>query len=76
MFCMKLRHNVLKLTVLNCISKVLQYDMPKACEEMSVSGRTILMAVQRLQADPGCQDSRDNMVVAAKKLLQTTMKVK
>ncbi|XP_072026985.1 uncharacterized protein [Amphiura filiformis] len=55
--------------------EVLQRDMPKACEEMSISGRTILMAVQRLQADQGCQDTRDNMVVAAKKLLQTTMKV-
>ena len=49
--------------------------MPKACEEMGISGRNVLMAVQRLQAVPGHKASRDNMVMAAKKLLQTTMKV-
>ena len=55
--------------------QVLQRDMPQACEEMGISGRSVLMAVQRLQADPACKESRENMVTAAKKLLQTTMKV-
>ena len=49
--------------------------MPKACERMKSTGRNVLMAVQRLQAEPQSVVAKENMVTAARSLLQATVKV-
>ena len=49
--------------------------MPKACDNMKSTGRNVLMAVQRLQAEPHSDVAKENMVTAARRLLQATVKV-
>ncbi|XP_022101573.1 catenin alpha-3-like [Acanthaster planci] len=49
--------------------------MPKACERMKSTGRNVLMAVQRLQAEPHSDVAKENMVTAARSLLRATIKV-
>ncbi|XP_054766366.2 uncharacterized protein LOC129273364 [Lytechinus pictus] len=53
----------------------LQREMPAVCDASIAAGRSMLMAVQRLQAEPLSEPARDNMVTAARRLLETTMKV-
>ncbi|XP_071480577.1 uncharacterized protein [Diadema antillarum] len=53
----------------------LQLEMPEVCDATIAAGRSMLMAVQRLQAEPQSEAARDNMVTAARRLLETTMKV-
>ncbi|XP_038071064.1 uncharacterized protein LOC119739970 [Patiria miniata] len=50
-------------------------EMPKACDRMKSTGRNVLMAVQRLQAEPHSDAAKENMVTAARRLLQATVKV-
>ena len=50
--------------------------MPEVCDATIAAGRSMLMAVQRLQAEPLSEPARDNMVTAARRLLETTMKVR
>ncbi|XP_033633446.1 uncharacterized protein LOC117294992 isoform X2 [Asterias rubens] len=55
--------------------EVLCSEMPKACDRMKSTGRNVLMAVQRLQAEPHSEEAKENMVTAARRLLQATVKV-
>ena len=55
--------------------QVLCSEMPKACDRMKSTGRNVLMAVQRLQAEPHSEEAKENMVTAARRLLQATVKV-
>ncbi len=53
----------------------LQKQMPKACEILTVSGKNLVVAAQRVAVEKFSSESRRYLVRAAKDVLEGTLKV-
>ncbi|XP_070540271.1 uncharacterized protein [Ptychodera flava] len=57
------------------IDEELKKEIPLSCETVSLAGKDILLATQRLQVDSQSKEARNSLVKAARNVLEGTMKV-